>query len=218
MKRTTPFVLILSVIALVLGLGLNYLLSPTAKKPPQIDGFLWPQSKTLADINLIDNQERAFTLDDFKGKWSLIFFGYTHCPDVCPTTLTVLKGVKQKLGAHAQETANTQYVFISVDRERDVPEILSNYVNYFDPEFIGITGEQVEIEKLTRQLGVVYMRIPDPNNANSYLVDHSASVMLIDPLGRMIALFSAPHAADTIADRYLAMRQFLNQQAEYLQK
>jgi protein SCO1/2 len=218
MKRTTPFVLILSVIALVLGLGLNYLLSPTAKKPPQIDGFLWPQSKTLADINLIDNQERAFTLDDFKGKWSLIFFGYTHCPDVCPTTLTVLKGVKQKLGAHAQETANTQYVFISVDRERDVPEILSNYVNYFDPEFIGVTGEQVEIEKLTRQLGVVYMRIPDPNNANSYLVDHSASVMLIDPLGRMIALFSAPHAADTIADRYLAMRQFLNQQAEYLQK
>lgn len=218
MKRTTPFVLILSVVALALGLGLNYLLSPTLKKPPQLEGFLWPQSKTLTDVNLIDNQENAFTVDNLKGKWSLIFFGYTHCPDVCPTTLTVLKGVKQKLVAHAQETANTQYIFISVDRERDVPKVLATYVSYFDPEFIGVTGEQAEIEKLTRQLGVVYMRIPDPNNANSYLVDHSASIMLIDPLGRMIALFSAPHKTETIVERYLTMRQFLNQQEEYFKK
>lgn len=216
MKQTTPFVLILSIVALALGLGLNYLLSPTIKKPPQIEGLLWPQSKMLTDIALVSNQEVAFTVDNFKGKWSLVFFGYTHCPDVCPMTLTVLKGVKQKLEAHAQETANTQYVFISVDRERDTPEILTNYVNYFDPEFIGVTGGQAELERLTRQLGVVYMRISDPNNANSYLVDHSASIMLIDPLGRMIALFSAPHTAETIAEHYLAMRQFLNQQKEYL--
>jgi protein SCO1/2 len=215
MKRTTPFVLILSIVALALGLGLNYLLKPTAKKPPQIEGLLWPQSKTLTDITLIDNQEAPFTVDNLKGKWSLLFFGYTHCPDVCPTTLTVLKGVKQRLAEQAQETANTQYLFISVDRERDTPEVLTNYVKYFDPEFIGVTGSQAQIEKLTRQLGVVYMRIADPNNKDSYLVDHSASILLIDPLGRMIALFSAPHTAETIAERYLTMRQFLNQQTEY---
>lgn len=215
MKRTTLFILILSIVALLLGLGLNSILTPTPKKPQQIEGLLWPQTKTLAHITLTDDHGKPFTLENLKGKWSLLFFGYTHCPDVCPTTLTTLKGVKQKLADHAQETTHTQYIFISVDGERDTSDVLASYVDYFDPEFVGVTGSEKQINALTQQLGVVYMRIVDPNNKNSYLVDHSASIMLIDPLGRMIALFSAPHLPEALAKRYLTVRQFLNQQKEY---
>jgi protein SCO1/2 len=150
-------------------------------------------------------------LNNLKGHWSLVFFGYTHCPDVCPTTLTVLKSVKQQLVTHQQETVNTQYVFISVDGRRDTTSVLANYMNYFDPTFIGLNGTEEQIKGLTGQLGVVYMQVAG-SSPDNYLVDHSASILLFDPLGRMIALFSAPHTTEGITSRYLAIRQFLNKE------
>jgi len=213
MKKNHLLIVVLSIGALALGLWLNYSLS--SRNAPQeehaIEGLLWPQTKSLTDFALIDQHEQPFTLNNLKGRWSLVFFGYTHCPDVCPTTMVVLKGVKQQLVAHAEETANTQYIFVSVDGHRDTASVLANYMNYFDPAFIGVNGADEQIKALTGQLGVVYMKVAE-SNPDNYLVDHSASILLFDPLGRMIALFSAPHTVEGITARYLAIRQFLNKE------
>lgn len=210
-SNTLLLVVILSVSAFGLGWGLNYVRSTSKPVEHHIEGLLWPQAKILGNFSLLDQQNQPFTLDRFKGKWNLVFFGYTHCPDVCPTTLQVLHGVKQQLMAHASIVADTQFVFISVDGQRDTPDVLASYVKFFDPTFIGATGSDEQIQRLTQQIGTVYMRIPDSNNPNNYLVDHSAFVFLIDPLGQMIGLFSAPHVVDTITTHYLSMRHFLKE-------
>lgn len=208
-SNTLLLVVILSVGAFGLGWWLNHVRSTTKPLEHPIEGLLWPQVKTLKDFALLDHQGQPFTLANFKGKWSLVFFGYTRCPDVCPTTLQVLQGVKKQLETHTAIAASTQFVFISVDGQRDAPAVLASYVKFFDPAFIGAMGMEEQIQSLTQQIGTVYMQIPDPNNKENYLIDHSASVFLIDPLGKMIGLFSAPHAVDTITTRYLAMRNFL---------
>ncbi len=155
--------------------------------------------KPLADFSLADHQGRPFSLDNLRDRWSLLFFGYTYCPDVCPTTLTNLKNVTSMLADHERVEHPLQVVFVSVDPERDTTEKLSSYVSYFDPGFIGITGTHEEIRKLTRHLGVLYVKhAAKPGDA--YLVDHTAAILLINPRGELRALFSPPHDTQLIAD------------------
>jgi len=171
--------------------------------------ILWPVSvktKQLTDFNLIQHQGGAFTLAHLKGKWSFIFFGYTHCPDICPVTLTLLCQVKQKLAAHPEYIDDTQYIFVSVDGQRDTPEKLAKYVNYFDPQLIGVSGTEQQVNALTRQLGIVYIRQPE-TTAGQYFIDHSATIVLINPQGEIAEQFTAPHAVATIVDRYVKIRQ-----------
>lgn len=171
--------------------------------------ILWPGSiktKQLTDFNLTQHQGDAFTLAHLKGKWSFIFFGYTHCPDICPVTLTLLRQVKQKLAAHPEYIDDTQYIFVSVDGQRDTPEKLAEYVNYFDPQLIGASGTEQQVNALTRQLGIVYIRQPEVT-AGQYFIDHSATIVLINPQGEIAKQFIAPHAVATIVDRYVKIRQ-----------
>ena len=123
------------------------------------------------------------------GRWSFIFFGYTHCPDVCPTTLSVLNSVARKLEGRKDQV---QFVFISIDPERDTPEKLGQFVSYFNGTFIGATGTDDAINALTRQLGVIYARVEENSGTDNYLMDHSASVLLFDPAGRFHAVFTPP--------------------------
>jgi protein SCO1/2 len=171
--------------------------------------ILWPVSiktKQLTDFKLTQHQGKAFTLAHLKGKWSFIFFGYTHCPDICPVTLTLLREVKQKLAPYPKYLADTQYIFVSVDGQRDTPEKLAEYVNYFDPQFIGASGTEEQVNALTRQLGIVYIRQPEAT-AGQYFIDHSATIVLINPQGEIAAQFMAPHAVATIVERYIKIRQ-----------
>lgn len=171
--------------------------------------ILWPGSvktKQLTDFNLTQHQGSAFTLAHLKGKWSFIFFGYTHCPDICPVTLTLLHQVKQKLVAHPEYIDDTQYIFVSVDGQRDTPEKLAKYVNYFDPQLIGASGTEQQVNALTRQLGIVYIRQPE-TTAGQYFIDHSATIVLINPQGEIAEQFTAPHAVATLVDRYVKIRQ-----------
>ena len=212
--QTKYFVLGISALALVLGLSLHFWQRPDPQH--QIDGLLWPQRKVLQDFTLVDENQQQFNLASLNGQWTLLFFGYTHCPDICPMTLSLLKQVKQRLLETAPEaTVNTQYVFVSVDGKRDTPEVLAGYTDYFDPEFFGVSGTPQQVEKLTRQLGIVYFESPNPfsDDPNDYLVEHSSSILLINPQGEMIAIFSTPHTIEKIADNYTAMRQFLAQQS-----
>ena len=170
----------------------------------ELDATRFPEAREIASFSLIDHNKAVFDNSVLKDRWSFIFFGYTHCPDVCPTTLSVLNSVAQKLGDLDEDI---RFVFLSVDPERDTPEQLAQFVSYFNADFIGVTGTPEGIEQITRQLGVLHIRAQPEEGASGYLVDHSASVFLFDPDGRYHAVFSPPLSADTIAGDFRKMLQ-----------
>jgi protein SCO1/2 len=148
----------------------------------------------LPEFRLHDQNNQVFDRTRLQGKWSYVFFGYTHCPDICPTTLVVLRDVQKIAGGQEQ---GVQYIFVSVDPDRDKAATLNKYVAYFHPEFIGATGGQGELMRLTRGLGAYY-EAGEAQNGN-YEVHHSAAIFLIDPDARLRALFAGPHDAARLA-------------------
>ncbi len=161
---------------------------------------VFPKSfKTVPAFTLTDQQGSAITESLFKDQWSMVFFGYTRCPDICPMTMTIMNSVAEEL--EASNTPPLQVVFISVDPKRDTAEVLGNYMNFFNPTFKGITGELADVLALTGKLGIVasYTAI---EGTEDYLVDHTASMLLIDPEGRVRGKFSAPHKVESIVDDY----------------
>ena len=133
-----------------------------------------------------------------------MFFGYTHCPDICPTTLAMLRKVEHDLAGHT--STPRQHVLVSVDPARDTLDHLARYVSAFGPPFVGVTGSDGELSKLARQVGAVYLR-GEPDDDGSYLVDHTASIMLIDPRGRLVALFGMPHDPALIGTRFVEIER-----------
>lgn len=160
------------------------------------------EPRTLQPFELVDHTGKPFTNNDLLGRWTFVFFGYTHCPDVCPTTLSVLNSVAGRLKEAGRDA---RFVFISVDPDRDTPALLGQYVAYFNGDFVGVTGTEQALAALTRQLGVVYMRVPAADSPDGYLVDHTASVLLFDPDGRLHAIFSAPLVAADISDDFVKL-------------
>lgn len=162
--------------------------------------------KAISDFRLLNHHGEPFTLDSLKGKWSFLFFGYTHCPDICPTTMHTLAQMDRALAEDPGARADMQVVFVSVDPRRDTVQQLGKYVPYFNKAFIGVTGPEPEINRVTRQLGVLHIRI-EPKQGRDYLVDHSASVLLFSPAGALRALFSAPHEAARLAADFKKIRK-----------
>jgi protein SCO1/2 len=160
--------------------------------------------RSLAAFRLIDHNGQAFDNDRLTGRWSLLFFGFTSCPDVCPMTMQILQAVNGKLSAIND---SPQIIFVSVDPERDTTERLRQYVTYFHPEFIGISGAAAELQALASSLGVFYARTDNPQNPERYQIDHSASLFLLGPDGRIRALFSAPLQTQAIAHDLLTIIQ-----------
>lgn len=210
-KTFNTAALILALIALGLGVGLSSAHYYTAQKEsPAIEGLFWPDPKQIHAFDTIDHTGESFGLDRLMGEWSFLFFGFTNCPDICPVTLSVLDRVQEKL--EQQGMSGVQTVFITVDPERDTTRQLAEYVHYFNPDFIGLGGSEAQIHTLTSQLGVVAAK-GEVSEEGDYLVGHSASVFLIDPKGRLISLFSAPHDADDILSRFLDIRDFIRGQS-----
>ena len=153
-------------------------------------------ARQIALPELVKHDGQPFTNDDLKGHWTLVFFGYTRCPDICPMTMNVLAEAKKKATAEFP-----QVVFVSVDPQRDTVEMLGDYVRYFDPEFTGVTGEENMIQALTLQTSVLYMKVPGSSGKeDDYLVDHSSSIILINPKGQLAAFLAAPHTPTSIID------------------
>ena len=144
----------------------------------------------LPEFSLLDHDARPVGRDVFSGQWDLVFFGFTHCPDICPLTLQVLASARDTLAADGHDPL-PRIVLVSVDPERDTPDVLREYVGYFGESVLGITGELAEIRKLTDGLGVFFEK--SGVSATGYSVDHSAIVMLVNPDGAFSALFGAPH-------------------------
>jgi len=155
--------------------------------------------RPLPPLDLIDQDNRPFDANRLRGGWTLLFFGFTSCPDVCPVTMAALAETS-KLLADLPQRLRPRVVMISVDPERDTPERLAGYVKAFDPAFVGATGAKAAIDELALRIGVVIAK--RPIDRDNYSVDHSSQVFLIDPDGALRALFSAPHTPKLIAEDY----------------
>lgn len=182
--------------------------APLAGPPQALQHLLLPEPRPLKPFTLTDHNGQALGLEQLTGHWTFIFFGYTHCPDICPTTLGMLKGVAGKLAQQPDFSKETRFLFVSVDPQRDTLPHLKNYITYFHPEFVSATGEQQNIDRLARQLGAVYMFEGDTTR-DDYIVNHSASVALINPQGQWVARFNPPHTVRQFHDGYLQLRDYL---------
>lgn len=178
---------------------------------PRLTGFLWPYPKAVSPFELTDQRGRPFNLARLKGKWSFLYFGYTHCPDVCPLTLQTLDMVTRNLVSEVRLASSTRVVMVTVDPERDTQRQLATYLAYFNPDFVGLTGTETQMEAFTRDLGVVRMKIIEPDKMN-YHVDHSASILLVDPAARLVGSFPPPHSAEAIVKEYRDIRRFIEKQ------
>jgi protein SCO1/2 len=166
---------------------------------------LFPVPKPLTAFALTDQQNQAFDLSRLKGKWSFLFFGFTHCPDICPTTLAILARARDNIAKSAVGAEDVQFVFISVDPNRDTAGKLRQYVDYFDTTFLGVTGNDAQIGNLARQLGAAYQVAFTPGMEN-YPVYHTTAVFLVDPRARYHAMFTPPFDAETISRRFKVLR------------
>jgi len=177
-------------------------------QPPQLSqGTLLPSAKPVTDFQLTDHRGQPFTLENLRNNWTFAFFGYTHCPDVCPTSMTMLAQVQRKLEQQDGLDKLPQVVFVSVDPERDTTALLSEFVPYFHPGFIGASGDAQNTLNLTRQLGILYGKA-ESSAEDNYLVDHSAAIILLDPDGAFRAVFGVPHDPGLIADDFLAIKNY----------
>jgi protein SCO1/2 len=148
------------------------------------------------EFALTDHTGRPRTLADFRGKVVVMFFGYTRCPDVCPTTLAELKAIKDQLG---NEGKRVQVLFVTVDPERDTPTLLANYVPAFDPSFLGLYGDPAATAKVAKEFKVFYQKVPG-KTPDAYTVDHTAGSYVFDPQGRLRLFARHGNAADLAAD------------------
>ncbi|MCB1747137.1 MAG: SCO family protein [Gammaproteobacteria bacterium] len=175
-----------------------------------IDGLLWPDPPQLAGFHLVDQHGRPLEAADLRGHWSLMFFGFTHCPDVCPTTLAALARAEDQLRKQPAYGESGRVVFVSVDPERDTPEVIAEYVNYFSPDFIGATASESELRALGRNLGVLFMKVEQADGG--YSVDHSAGVFFVSPQLELLSVLTPPYTAADIVRRFTAVSQFLEKQ------
>src|SRR5262249_18517254 len=145
---------LLGVFAVTIGVVAGVVVLRPGATPIQ-SGTLLSQPRAVVDFSLAASDGKPWTRASLAGHWSLIYVGYTHCPDVCPTTLALLKGVARSLGADA---AKLQVVFLSIDPERDTPQALGQYTHYFNPDFLAVTGANAELDKLGGSIGYVYQK------------------------------------------------------------
>ncbi|KJK06853.1 MULTISPECIES: SCO family protein [Pseudomonas] len=193
MTRTQKTVFILvALVAVILGLTVNKVLNGRSEGNPTelIDAgiILLPQSRTVPSIEMTDEKGQTVTMDELKGKWSLLFFGYTFCPDICPTTLAQLRQVKSELPKEAVD--RLQVILVSVDPNRDTPAQLQQYLGYFDKDFRGLTGSLDNLQKLANAVSIPF--IPADTSKPNYTVDHSGNLALLGPDGKQRGFIRAP--------------------------
>ena len=204
--HTRPILLYIAAaaVAITIGLGVGYWTFGHRAAVPKTAALLLNPVKSLPAFSLEDIDIIApFTKASLEGHWSLLYFGYTHCPDVCPTTLANLNKMMLRL-ADLPAAEQLRIYFISVDPKRDTPELLKQYAHYFNPAFIGVTGAVDNLHALTDPLGVAFSYDP-PNQSGNYSVDHSAVVFLIDPRGEETAIYTPPMIPERMAADYRAI-------------
>jgi protein SCO1 len=192
----------IAVVAALAGVYVARMLNQPAV-PSLESGTSLPQARVLQDFSLVDTQGAPASPAALRGHPTLVFFGFTHCPDVCPTTLALLANVQKQAGVPGLKVA-----LISVDPERDTPQQLGGYIASFRGDFIGLTGSASEIVKATRAFGVASARV-DLGGGN-YTMDHSATVFALDSQARIVAVFTPPLSAEALARDLARLSPVLN--------
>ena len=192
------------VVALVVLVAAMFLLPRGERGAPPQTATVLPAPRELADVSLVDETGQPIRFSDFEGGFSLLFFGFTNCPDICPLTLQVLAATRAEIVARAPNLA-PRVVFVSVDPNRDTPERIATYLDNFDPEFLGVTAPDDALAPLLAALGVAVEK--HEHGGANYNVVHNSAIYLLDPNADWIAVTTAPHDPKIIASDYLRIRQ-----------
>jgi len=208
-QRGVKITLLVSVsfIVVVLAGFINKITTPRLLNSMEMranGAFVFDQPRIFNDFTLTDHHGQPFSLAQLQGKWTLMFFGFTHCPDVCPTTMATLNHWVAAL--EPEVLADTQVVLVSVDPARDTVTKLSEYVPYFNPDFVGLTGDFIEIKRLANQLNIAFAKVVTDTERGDYSVDHSANIALINPRGHYHGFFKPPLDIARLKLTYLSMR------------
>lgn len=191
---------LLSIAIVLVVLVVGALLVVQQMRPPVLNGTLFEPGRTPPDVPMESTRGGEMRLSDLRGKYVVLFFGYTHCPDVCPTTMLKLRNMMAQLSP--EEAAQVQVVFVSVDPEHDTIERLRGYVESYNPSFIGLRGTPDALAQLATPLGIYYA---DQSQGETVLFDHTASVLLIDPDGNLKVLWAPTLTADEMASDLKAL-------------
>lgn len=172
-------------------------------KEVKINGIFLPTPKAINDFQLSDHNGKPFSKDNLKGKWTMMFFGFTNCGYVCPTTLAELNIMYQTLKKTLPDNQLPQVVLVSVDPERDSIEKMHSYINAFNPHFVGVRADLAETVALEKQLHISAIKMQaEGDGKNHYMINHTAEILLINPSANVQAYFSFPHKADQMVKDY----------------
>jgi protein SCO1/2 len=206
MKKSRTFFLA-GVAVLVIGVGIWIgWASPFfgSSKAPEAAGIVFDDPRQIDAVQLIDHNGKEFNVERLQNRWSLIYFGFSNCPDLCPMALTQFTKLDEELGT--EFASPIQYIFVSVDPDRDTPDQLGAYVEYFLPGLIGVTGNNVELSNFANQLAVGFK--VHSEEGDNYPVDHSNAILLVNPAAEFQAVFTAPHKADRMAADFRAIEEW----------
>lgn len=200
-KRFLTFI-IFAILALGLGIGVNLWHSTKTRiVVPPVAGTNIDQPQLIPEFHLINGQGKPFTNHNLKGHFSLLFFGFTHCQSICPLTMAMLTQLYTEL--KTEKLPLPQVIFVTLDPKRDTPKVVGSYVKAFNPNFIGLSGPSTGIHQLSKQMGVVYIQAQQSKaSENNYQIDHSGTLYLINPEGKLAAIFSPPHDEVSIKQDY----------------
>jgi len=184
--------------------------APTLRKPDPLIGVLRPVPTAIEPFRLVDHEGIVFDRTRLAGHWTFLFFGYTHCPDICPATLAQLASVYRMLAERGDGDTPIQAAFVSVDPARDTTEKLAEYITHFNESFVAATGDVPAIDALAKQFGAGYV-LEEETAPGEYLVFHTSAIFLTDPQGRLIAVFSQPHDPETIVEQFQQLRALVEE-------
>jgi len=210
-KNTTLLLIVSAVVAMSAGLWLAQSTNTNedSLSAPRIQGAIFPTEKLVKPFKLIDHLGDEFSNKNLIGHWSIVFVGYTHCPDICPTTLGLMSEVYRELSL--QKMAPPHVIFLTIDPERDTPKVMNSYIEYFNAEFTGLTGTLANVEKFTKNLNAVFRKAPGLGGEitkDDYLMDHSSALMLINPQGNLQSILTAPHTLGNVIDSIIKSRAY----------
>ena len=195
MNRSTAVIALVAVTAFTMGIVANLWRDRAATLSA---ATVYPTPRSLPEVRLKDHHGDNLGRERFSGGWDLLFFGFTHCPDICPTTLQALGQLRKQL-ADLNPSIQPRVWLVSVDPERDTPQVLARYLDHFAAGFSGITGSTDQVTQFAAGFGVAHQRVAE---GDDYIVGHTAALFLVDPNANLAALFSAPHDMAKIASDY----------------
>ena len=181
---------------------------PWNSAPATVQAVMWPEPRALSGFGLVDTQGRPFGPDQFIGQWDFVFFGYMACPDVCPNSLHAMRDMQRLLVQHGSTRDPLRFVFVSVDHEHDTPEAIGDYLDWWQADFLGLSGSADSIARLARQLAVFYQVHVDDSGYRS--IDHSSSLVIIDPVGRAVGALQPPLEPVSMVERFETLHEFMH--------